>query len=317
MAQLLAERDPFVLGEDDDLDFTVTDENDANLSSATATVTITDATGATVLAATAMTGSGTTERRFVYTLTTGPAANLTAVGEYLATYIVTYGSRHIYYEQVIRVIASLALSTAWPDEDDIAERLQEAGIAVPARRILTRIRAAAIIRWQHLTRFYPFLSTGVDETRRFSPPESAVLPLKAGVLTLTSLTVHVYPGSSGTVLTVNEDFWLMPEDAAEKGQPYRWIQFRRWWHGLPRSMVIIGKWGYSLTVPDDAWEAVMSLAIAQVLKKISAPGVGGLMNIKLGQDSWTWNPSGPYAQDIKALLHEADQAAAYYRRFML
>jgi hypothetical protein len=82
----------YILGEDLPLELTVTDEDGADLSTATATVTIKDASGATVLSATAMTGSGTTERIFLYLLQTGAAQTIPTTGHYKAEYKVTYGN---------------------------------------------------------------------------------------------------------------------------------------------------------------------------------------------------------------------------------
>ncbi len=215
---------------------------------------------------------------------------------------------------------SAVVSTGWPTVAEVTTRLGEAGIAsadIPSSTSLQRSIDAAIKRFKNISRFFPFLSTGTEETRRFSPPESGVLKLKAGLLTLTSLTTHNYPNATATTLTVNEDFWLMPEDAAEKEEPYRWIEFRRWQHGLPRSIALVGKWGFSLTVPDDAWEAVMQLALAHALRLKSSAVSGGMSSWMEGNVQETYGVDGPYRGQIKGYEDYAREVALFYRRLMI
>jgi hypothetical protein len=205
----------------------------------------------------------------------------------------------------------------WPTTAELTTRLTEAGITAPSTATMQAVINAGIQRFEAMTRFFPFLSTGSDETRRFTPPQSSFLKLKAGLITLTSLTTHVSPSSSGSALTVNEDFWLMPEDAAERGEPYRWIHFRSWQHGQPRSLVLVGKWGFGLTVPDEAWEAVMQLALAQVLRLSASEVSGGMSSWMENNVQESYAGGDPFSKQIAGYEAYARDVAMAFRRLML
>lgn len=96
----------FLFDENKDLQFTIEDEDGADLSATSATVTIYNSAGAVALTPQNMTGTGDYERTFHYTLTVGAAENLTTIGRYTARYILTYGSQQRYYEQTIYVLLS-------------------------------------------------------------------------------------------------------------------------------------------------------------------------------------------------------------------
>ena len=71
----------------------------------TAAVIIYDSAGATTLASTAMTISGTKRLFALYRLTTGAAMTITAAGDYRAYYTVTNGSDVQRWKQVLRIRA--------------------------------------------------------------------------------------------------------------------------------------------------------------------------------------------------------------------
>lgn len=101
-----------VLGEDEELRIDLTGDGVSDLSTATATVTIKTMAGASVLAATAMTGDDEeTERVFTYVLTTGSGGTITTAGHYRATYIVSFGTRTIqkYQDIVVEAVPTYGL----------------------------------------------------------------------------------------------------------------------------------------------------------------------------------------------------------------
>jgi hypothetical protein len=101
-------------------------------------------------------------------------------------------------------------------------------------------------------------------TRRFNPPTSSQhLLLDQDLASLTSLS---YGPATGTVVFVNgTDFTLEPWDAPARLLPYDTVVFadaHRWNYPLPidqrGSIYIAGAWGYGVTIPENAWLAMLA-----------------------------------------------------------
>lgn len=135
---------------------------------------------------------------------------------------------------------------------------------------------AAVDEFERLTGYTPFLSDGTSTPRTFDGPGSPILPLNAGLLSLTSLTINTTP------YTQNQQFVLSPPDAANNRRPYTYLDFGSGWGGSAgnvgdwgfgfgvgsqvglgtlgtgrRSIVVTGVWGYSLTLPFDVKRALL------------------------------------------------------------
>lgn len=134
--------------------------------------------------------------------------------------------------------------------------LQSAGLltgALPA--ILSGISAAAVSEWESNTGWRPFLKDSANVTRTYDDPEGMLLDLTAGVLTITSVTV------GGTVMTANTDYYAQPVDAVLNGRPYEWLEFATTLaSGIPNNIKIVGRFGFSASVPQDVWFAVLMKA---------------------------------------------------------
>lgn len=146
-----------------------------------------------------------------------------------------------------------------------------------------------------------------DVTRYFDGNGDERLPI-GDLRSLTSLTVD------GVALTVNDDFHLRPLNAVADGEPYTSIELiqpetafansnPRRGHIIPyifeelqRSVVVVGKWGYSATPPADVKVAVMKL-------------VGGIIKENIGDSDLrevTSETLGEYSQSfakIKDIAH--------------
>ncbi|MBI1332703.1 MAG: hypothetical protein GC165_07465 [Armatimonadetes bacterium] len=142
--------------------------------------------------------------------------------------------------------------------------------------------AAAIGIVERETGWLPFLMDAADVTRTFDPPMLSVqgfaspnnglmVPLRAGLLSVTSVVVDSTP------LVQNQDFWLEPSYRL----PWSWIKFRTTYIAPPQSLAITGKWGYSATVPDDLWTAVRDYAAYHALSNLQASTLASPL------DSWT------------------------------
>jgi len=130
---------------------------------------------------------------------------------------------------------------------------------------------AAVADWENRCGYVPFVKDSSDVTRYFDPPQGRRLLLGAGLMTLTSVT------SNGAALTENTDFWLLPANGAAESLPYDEIEFSARQAGLPRSIVIVGKWGRVTSVPADVKRGVLckaaSLLAGEILLGASQGGL--------------------------------------------
>lgn len=144
------------------------------------------------------------------------------------------------------------------------------------------------------TRYDPFFVDAADVTRYFSPNESRILPLRAGLYSLTSLTIN------GSAKTVNTDFWL----CARHGEPTTYIQFARPTYGNPNSIVIVGKWGFAATISAEIKEAVLAKAASVLTSRIMMSVSSGLQSLKINNsveeqyDAKQWNEFAAKQDDI-------------------
>lgn len=179
------------------------------------------------------------------------------------------------------------MPATWPDDAAVEAYLTALGVIESSWGInLTTLCAgkaeSARRKFETATGWLPFLAGAGVSTRYFDPPgersNSAhagwtwlggdrLMFSKAGIATATGLvvTVGVSPTDAGTALTINEQFWLEPLQAAEEGRPYTEIRFGWPQRGNPRSIKVDARWGWGTTVPQDIWDAVRSGALADAL----------------------------------------------------
>lgn len=160
----------------------------------------------------------------------------------------------------------MANYTAYPTETDLLRRIEDLGIITQASAVgfdLTAKVEAAARAWERDTGHQPFLAAGSDSTRYFDPPRrSCRLDLDTGLASLTSLSVD------GTAYTVNDDFYISPRNASSLGQAITAIEFTSPVSGEPRSIAIVGRWGYATDLHADAWEAILVKALLLCLPEL-------------------------------------------------
>jgi hypothetical protein len=152
---------------------------------------------------------------------------------------------------------------------------------------------SAVRAWEQRTGYLPFLA-GTATSRRFDPPGpnhgyppaitglnrggERILPLDAGLAAEpTSVVVGYSDTDPGTTLTAGTQYWLHPYNALAKGMPYTRLEFVVPQWGAPRSVLVTGSWGFSQTVPDDAWEGIMAYASWLAWPGIVGQLTGGLI----------------------------------------
>lgn len=194
----------------------------------------------------------------------------------------------------------------WPDVDEFATFLTASGLigltpsAVEDLLDLQGALDAGVERWNDLTYYWPFMSTGVVETRYFDPAWSYLLDLNSGLLSLTSLETglqYLSTGSlqSGTSQINVQDFKLKPMDAPNRGKPYTYIE-ASWWGGggIDSRIGVTGVWGYCLSanLPSSARRAVMALAAQDLMGNIELlRRTGGLKKLTRGDETKEWSES--------------------------
>lgn len=191
---------------------------------------------------------------------------------------------------------------AWPTATDIKDFLAASGvIASPptGNAILLDYDGAAsdaLAQFEDATGYHPFEAAAADATRYYTPNGTDILDLRAGVAAaLTSLTVGYSPTSSGTALTVNQDYWLKPINALAEGRPYNYIQFAGRQAGPERSVVIVGKFGYCANgaIPENAYRAVLRMAALTLLPQLYAMmSHGGMKRMTEGDVTYEWDMTG-------------------------
>lgn len=172
---------------------------------------------------------------------------------------------------------------AYPKDADLERFLRGAGLitgaGTTAQALLDLVGAiaAAAEDWETATGYKPFLADAADVTRYYDP-DGDVIFFRGGYVSVTSVTVDVAPGSDGTVLTVNQDYWLDPRDDL----PHKRLYFSEWRRGDPQSIKIIGKRGYQVQIDELVWKAILCRGAELLVPELSAAISKGLVKWKAG-----------------------------------
>jgi hypothetical protein len=174
-----------------------------------------------------------------------------------------------------------------PQVSDVEKVLTSLGVDFSSIDIDAE-RLGAIAQWGLDVGYPVFKVESADSTRYFSPHEcygQGILSLKCGYVSITSVTVGLTAtDTTGTVLTVNQDYWLEPLGG---DGPYHYLRFWSLPAGEIRSIKVIGKRGYSTDgIPDDVWLAVCkkaaAMAISNTLMGVTSSITQGPVSIGTG-----------------------------------
>ncbi len=120
-----------------------------------------------------------------------------------------------------------------------------------------------------------------DTTRYFDGPlchEPTVLPVGELAALPTSVSVAetgVIDRASGSgvyTLWAATNYYATPHNAADNGRPYEYLVVDQlngtysMWLSFPRGIKIVGKFGYSATVPEDIKDAVCNMVVRMLRK---------------------------------------------------
>ena len=212
---------------------------------------------------------------------------------------------------------------AYPTGSDLAAFLAEFGVTAPSAAALDTLAAAGVQRFENAV--HRTMLAGPPEARPYDPPAEPLLDLLADLAELTSIT-YTPEGAPPTVFTTPADYRPMPTNAPARGRPWLWIDFRRtWWLPHPDSLrgaiSILGRWGYGLTIPEDAWLAMLSAGASPLWDRaaaaaLAAGGGGPLKSWRQGNSSEEYATVTP-EQTValkEGFLTDFPAAVAAYRK---
>jgi hypothetical protein len=147
----------------------------------------------------------------------------------------------------------------WPTGAELGAYLQTLGVETPpGSPSLTDRMEAEVQRWESETGWNPFLAESAASVQTLVPSGMVWQDLNGGYVSVDAVRW------AGRTLTPGEDYWLEPSGAPAHGRPYTWLQW-----GIPvqgrAPIEVEGRRGYGVTIPMDAWLAVLDRAAARVL----------------------------------------------------
>lgn len=156
--------------------------------------------------------------------------------------------------------------TAWLTTTELNTALTAAGLTLPAWITAQEVIDLAVQRWEEATGYSPWLAEGSDSTSIYSPTGTDIITLRNPYISITSVTID------GSLLS--SDFWDLGPDS---GSPYDYLDIGTVTLGNPTTISIVGKKGWSATIPIDVWIAVFQEALDIAKEYIaSASGAGEL-----------------------------------------
>lgn len=164
--------------------------------------------------------------------------------------------------------------------------------------------AAAIAKWEKLTGWTPFLTPVMDESRVYREWQPALLDLKGGYVSITSVTFD----DEATPATVHLDYDLKPDGSTP-------TRFLRLWRLPSQKITVVGRPGYAESCPDDVRRALLAYGAAQVATLLN--GTGQVVEVRQGDVAYKYaegssvNPTTQYSQ---WQLEFSQTAKAYSRR---
>lgn len=188
--------------------------------------------------------------------------------------------------------ASSTVGTGYPTSTDLQNQIATAfpSLTLTAGQIaqLPGKIAAAIAEFERRTNR---VFQAVSSTYTYDAPQraSGILLLERDLLTLSSLS------RGGVALVSGQDYRALPGGYGSDGKPFTQIQFLQGAGYLPGALgwngvSITGLWGYSATVQDDVFQAMLARASALMLGPLGTSISGGLKSWKdddVGEDYGT------------------------------
>ena len=194
------------------------------------------------------------------------------------------------------------MKTAYPTATDVEAFIEASGITCTAAQTAFLDEAAA--RGQQVIEQRcgrVFLGSGNNSTRYFDPPTNRNGRLEIDDLASLNTVQYQPYGSTAETLTLNTDFWTLPDNAAARSLPFTALQFRdRRWSGpitssLRRSIIVSGQWNYGTLAagfPEAVWLAMIAAGLTDMWEIFAQSISGGMLSWREAdvQEDWGVEP---------------------------
>jgi len=180
--------------------------------------------------------------------------------------------------------------SAYPTGIELAEFLFDSKVidSFPVDYTLyDQAAATAKATWEKETRWPIFLGESEDSTTEFRDWDQDFLDFNGGYVSITSVAFD------GIAMSENTDYRVFPANRSPK-------RFMLMGRNPGQVVTIVGKQGYSATLPDDVYRAVLCYGGSLVWSQHNQNGV--LQSVKQGDVSYTYqqstaqNPTNQFSQ---------------------
>lgn len=163
--------------------------------------------------------------------------------------------------------------SAYPVGSDLSTFLTAGGYSTTAVSALLEGYAAA--GWQSIEQATGRKFLAVTGTREFDVRACIdnIVDLRDDICQITSVALD------GSTLTLDTHYRLLPENADDRGYPWGMVRLSQSWPdgGDPsnwKRLVVVGKWGYSLTIPEPVWQAMLAAATLLLYPQLTHGAIG-------------------------------------------
>ena len=179
--------------------------------------------------------------------------------------------------------------SAWPTDGDLYSFITlTLGLTLASSGVLAGLTSAAVNEFEMLTGRTPFLSATSASSGYFDPPGAMshsfqypwkgggkILELDSGYTQIDAVVTGHTVDNTGQVLDITRQCRFLPLNYADKNLPIDAIEFPFPIWGSSSSVVIVGKRGYSSTIPADVWQAVLARASSRFAPQLTILISGG------------------------------------------
>ncbi len=155
------------------------------------------------------------------------------------------------------------MKSAWPSTTTVASALSGMGITLPSGYSNADYLAASIQEWEMAVGVSPWF---VDGTVTTTSSSRTVTPYGQGMVHIPPCAVVESVALGGVTLTVDEDYWLRPDNADDQYRPVTHIEFATRVTGTNAALVITGKWGYQTSIFESVYQLILDMTVSKVLE---------------------------------------------------
>lgn len=212
---------------------------------------------------------------------------------------------------------------SWPNAGDLRKFLGTTGADADTLAALDcalgDAAAAAQARIERATDVR-FVADANASVRYYAAPQNTNVLQIHECISVTSV-VYQPVGSTAQTLTLNDDYFLQPDNYAALGEPIMAIVFpgRRWSSPLTgpllRAIQVTARWGRGTTLPGDVWMAALQSGALWLWSNYQMAFTGGLESYKEADVSEEYgnSASSPWAQAVTRWSAQVAAVEARYR----